>query len=536
MALFELVIALLLGAAVLTTISQKVGVPFPVLLALGGAALAFVPTEAVSARLDPDLALVLFVAPALLDTAYDTSLRDLKQNWRPIGSLVIAAVGVTVVAVALVSRWLVPDLPWPAAIALGAIVAPPDAVAASAVLRQLSPPYRIMVILEGESLLNDATALLIYRAALYALSGHFSAWTTLPLFVVGSLGGLALGYGLARLFPLLTRRFADGPVEVVMQFVGTFGVWLLADAVGLSPILTVVAYAMTLARTSGGHQGAEARVSSFAVWDVAVYVLNALAFILMGLQLKEIGRNLQGGIGLYVGFAAAVLVTVILVRLAWMMLYSLWVRQSRRWSSSADARLPTLGGTLTLGWCGMRGVVTLATALALPYAEGGHSFPHRDLLVCAAFGVVLGTLVIQGLTLGPLIRWLDLADDGMVAREEVLARQDAARAALKALEGETRPEAETLRREYNFRLEEETPADETLKPHAIGKLRLKVIRAEREALQRLRRSQRIGDAAFQTVQEELDWAEGHAVHRRRAFTAEAPPEAEAEAGSPSRQA
>ena len=529
MALFELVIALLLGAAVLTTLSQKAGVPFPVLLALGGAALAFVPGDGLAARLDPELALVLFVSPALLDTAYDTSLRDLKENWRPIGSLVIAAVGVTVAAVAVVAHWLVPDLPWAAAVALGAIVAPPDAVAASAVLRQLSPPYRLLVILEGESLLNDATALLIYRAALYALGGHFSAWTTVPLFVAGSLGGVVLGYALARLFPLLTRRLVEGPVFVVMQFVGTFGVWLLADAVGLSPILTVVAYAMTLARTSAEHVGAESRVSSFAVWDVAVYVLNALAFILMGLQLKEIGRNLDGGVGRYVIFSAAVLATVILVRIAWVMFYSLWVHQSRRWSRAAAQRRPTFGGALTLGWCGMRGIVTLATALALPYAEGAGGFPHRDLLISAAFGVVLGTLVIQGLTLGPLIRWLDLDDDGMVAREEVLARQEAARAALKSLRGETQPEAETLRREYNSRLAEETPADETLKPHAIGRLRLKVIRAEREALQRLRRNQRIGDVAFQTVQEELDWAEGHAVHRRRAFTAEAPPEAAAAA-------
>lgn len=261
-------------------------------------------------------------------------------------------------------------------------------------------------------------------------------------------------------------------------------------------------------------------------------MLNALAFILMGLQLKEIGRNLQGGVGHYVTFAAAVLATVILVRIAWVLFYAGWVRQARRWSRAAARRTPTLGGALTLGWCGMRGIVTLATALALPYGEGGGSFPHRDLLIVAAFGVVLGTLVIQGLTLGPLIRWLDLSDDGMVAREEVLARQESARAALKILEGETRPEADTLRREYNFRLEEETPPGETLKPHAIGRLRLKVIRAEREALQRLRRNQRIGDAAFQTVQEELDWAEGHAVHRRRAFTAEAPPETTQSAAGP----
>ncbi|MCW6508382.1 cation:proton antiporter [Lichenifustis flavocetrariae] len=522
MALFELVIVLLLGAAVLTTFSQRIGLPFPVLLAVCGAALALLPGETISARLDPDLALVLFVAPALLDTAYDTSLRDLKTNWRPIGSLVIAAVGVTVVAVALVSHALVPDLPWAAAIALGAIVAPPDAVAASAVLRQLSPPYRILVILEGESLLNDATALLIYRVALYALTGHFSAWTTLPLFVLGSLGGLVLGYALARLFPLLTRRLAEGPVSIVMQFVGTFAVWVLADALGLSPILTVVAYAITLARNASAHGGAETRVSSFAVWDVAVYVLNALAFILMGLQLKEIGRTADGRLGSYLGFSLAILLTVILVRLGWTMIYAAGVRYRLRRAGGDRSHMPSFGGTVVLGWCGMRGIVTLATALALP--EGSASgLAHRDLMISAAFAVVLGTLVIQGLTLGPLIRWLRLTDDGMVAREEVFARQESARAALDTLRHDSRPEAMILRKEYNFRLREDTPPEDTLKPHVFGRLRLKAIRAEREALHKLRRSQKIGDVAFQTVQEELDWAEGHAVHRRRAFTAEAPP-------------
>ena len=166
MELFQLVIGLLLGAAVLTTIAQRIGIPFPVVLALGGTALALIPNDVVSARLDPDLALALFVAPVLLDAGFDTSLRDLRANWRPISNLVVAAVGMTIVAVAFVAHTLVPDMPWAAAIALGAIVAPPDAVAATSVLRQLSPPYRMLVILEGESLLNDATALLVYRTAL----------------------------------------------------------------------------------------------------------------------------------------------------------------------------------------------------------------------------------------------------------------------------------------------------------------------------------------------------------------------------------
>ena|ERR1700712_4515788 len=174
MELFELVIGLLLGAAVLTTFAQRIGIPFPILLAMSGTALALLPADRLSARLDPDLALALFVAPVLVDAGFDTSLRDLRANWRAISNLVIAAVALTVGGVAVVTHFLVPDMPWPVAIALGAIVAPPDAVAATSVLRLLAPPYRMLVILEGESLLNDATALLIYRAAIHAVGGEFT--------------------------------------------------------------------------------------------------------------------------------------------------------------------------------------------------------------------------------------------------------------------------------------------------------------------------------------------------------------------------
>ena len=467
----------------------------------------------------------------LLDAGFDTSLRDLRENWRPISGLVVAAVGLTVGAVAVIAHALVPDMPWPVAVALGAIVAPPDAVAATAVLRQLSPPYRMLVILEGESLLNDATALLIYRAALQAVEGKLSAWSLVPMFIVSSVGGVVLGYLLARLFLVLSRRLADGAVGIVMQFVGTFAVWLIADAIGASPILTVVVYAMALARLAARQEGAEARMASFAVWDVATYVLSALAFILMGLQLRDIGKTSIDQWPHFLGFSLAVLATVILVRLGWVLAYSRWVRFRHRASLDDHTRImPTAKGAITVGWCGMRGIVTLATALALPFEANGVGFPHRDLVVSAAFVVVIGTLVLQGLTLGPLLRHFKLGDDGMVQREEVFARQELARAALDALDGETRPEANILRKEYNFRLKEDTPAEETLKPHHFGRLRLRAIEAERKVLEDLRSNQKIGDAAYQTVQEELDWAEGHAAHRKRAFQAQTPPENEDPAG------
>ncbi len=191
MAVFELVLALLFGGVALALLAPRLGVPWPALLALAGAALAFVPGVP-EVALDPELALALFVAPVLLDAAYDASSRDLRDNWAPVGGLVLGAVGLTVVAVAVVARWLEPSLPWAAAVALGAIVAPPDAAAAAAVLRQVRLPHRVMVILEGESLLNDATALLIYRVAVGAVAGGLMAWTV-PMLALSAAGGVLLG-------------------------------------------------------------------------------------------------------------------------------------------------------------------------------------------------------------------------------------------------------------------------------------------------------------------------------------------------------
>ena len=518
MILFELLIALLLAGAVLTAVAQRIGAPYPALLALAGVVLALLPPEIPAIRLDPDLALTLFVAPVLLDAAFDTSPRDLRDNWIPVTSLVLIAVGLTVLAVAVVARLLVPDLPWAAAVALGAIVAPPDAVAATAVLRQVSPPHRLLVILEGEGLLNDASALLIYRMAVgVALGGALTAWTAVPMLLANSVGSILLGYVLARLYLWLTRHITDLAISVVTQFVGTFAVWILAERIGVSSVLTMVVYAVTLSRMAPLRQNADNRRGSYAVWEVAVYVLNALAFILIGLQLQEIVKHVDGGLKPYMVFGAAVLGTVIGVRFAWALTYNTIVRLSQRLTRRAAARR-SYKNALVVGWCGMRGLLTLATALALPVGvNGAPGFPHRDLLITAAFAVVLGTLVMQGLTLGPLLRWLNLSDDGALDRERDFARQEATRAALASLDGVTEPEAAILRKEYNVTLQDESM--KWLRPAIFGRLRLKAIAAERDALYRLRNTRAIGDDAYHAIEEELDWAEGNARRRARALAA-----------------
>ena len=499
MALFQLVLGLLLVGAMLTTLAQRIGAPYPALLAVAGAALALLPTRT-TAALDPELALALFVAPTLLDAAFDASPRDLRANWQPVGSLVLAAVGLTVLAVAVVARMLVPGMPWSVALVLGAIVAPPDASAATAVLRQLSPPHRVMVILEGESLLNDASALIIYRVALAAVAGvALTVWSAAWLLVLQCAGGALLGVVLAWAYTRVLRPARDLAVAVTMQFVGTFAVWVLADRLGLSAVITTFAYAITLARLVPPGFSAERRRASYAVWEVAVFVLNALAFILIGLQLKGVLGRLDGHALATAGFALAILLTAVVVRIAWVMGYTSLLRRTR------STLKPPLGASIVVAWCGMRGIVTLATALALPDGSGAAaSFPYRDLLVAAAFAVVLGTLVIQGLTLAPLMRWLDLADDGAVAREVALAREEAAGVALDLLRAEDSPYAAALRREH------ETP----LPPEGHA-LILRVIAAKRDRLLRMRRDSVIGDNAYHVLEEELDWAEGHTARRMR---------------------
>src|SRR5215813_11956865 len=237
MAQLEQILGLFVAAVVLAALARRAGAPYPVFLAVGGAVLAFVP-GAPSVTVPPELALALFVAPVLLDAAYDASPRDLKDNWAPVTSLVIFAVGLTTVAVAMVVRAMVPQMPWAPAVVLGAIVAPPDAAAATAVLRQLRLPHRIVTILEGESLLNDASALLTYRIAVVAMSaGSISLATAAPTFLVTILGSLVAGpvlaLGYMRLVTLLNRS-GDMPTSIILQFVGAFGVWILADRLGLS--------------------------------------------------------------------------------------------------------------------------------------------------------------------------------------------------------------------------------------------------------------------------------------------------------------
>jgi len=506
---FEWIIGLLLGAVLLSGLARRLKVPYPTFLAIGGMLLAFVP-GAPSWTLEPELALALFVAPVLLDAAFDTSLRDLRNNWLPVSTLVLVAVGVTTAAVAVVAHWLRPDMPWAVAIALGAIVAPPDAAAATAILRQVNLPYRIQKILEGESLLNDASALLTYRVAVGLVAAeHMKVHEFVPSIALALFGSLIAGFLFARIWAQITRRITEAPSAIITQFAGTFMVWIVAEHIGLSGILTIVAYAITIARTAPERTPARLRVASYAVWETVVFVLNVLAFILIGMQLNPIWSGLDDEVRLkYCSFAAAILAVVVFARIAWVMSYGALLRALNAHGMLppyVSPAVPTVERGIIVSWCGMRGIVTLAAAFALP-----ESFPYRDLILLTAFAVVLGTLVVQGLTLRPVILALKFEEDDPVAREAAQARCIAYRAALAAIEADPSEEAEILRLEYRavlLRAETEPELGIASSELPADPLRRRAIGAAREALLRMRHLEEIGDDAFHQVEEELDRAE-----------------------------
>jgi len=508
MEIFKWLLILLVAAVILTALARYLKLPYPSLLALGGAAIALLPNTP-EFTLHPEVALALFVAPVLLDAAFDTSLRDLRRYWIPVLSLVVIAVGITTVSVAWVVHSLVPGMPWAAAIALGAIVAPPDAAAASAILRQLHIPHRMVVILEGESLLNDATALLIYRLAVSAAMGStFSAevvgWQTLAM-----IGSVVAGFLLAHTYIRMVAWITDIPSSIILQFVGAFGVWILADELGLSAIVTVVTFAITAARITPERTPATLRLPSFAVWDTVVFVLNVLAFVAIGLQVRPILDSLEGDERTkYLQIAGLVFATVVFVRIAWVFTYNRAATFKARWFGAGSwpgEYIPTLAGSTIVGWCGMRGIVTLATAFALPSGgDGQPPFPYRDLILLCAFTVVAGTLVFQGLTLRPLIVLLGLKDDGTVENEIHIAQAQLARVAAEIIDADDSDAAQMLRAEFAMPSDAELADGSETELKIRNRLRARIIAAQRRALVRMRRSADIGDEAFHRIEEELD--------------------------------
>ncbi len=497
MELFESLLTLLLLAIGLMQVSRRLTIPYPTMLAMAGVAVAALPW-APAITIDPRLVMVLFIAPALLDSAYEFPPSAIRRYWVPLFALAVVAVLLTTAAVAWAGVVL-GGLPLAAAIALGAIVSPPDAAAATAMLGRLSLPRSTVIVLKGESLLNDGVALLIFSAAVGAATEHKSALQLLPQLALAVPGGLLVGLVLGRISIYIGSHLRGTLSGILFQFVATFITWLVAERLHLSAILAVVAAAMIVAR-SPEMLPAQDRIYSYTVWETTVFVLNVLAFLLVGLEARTAILALDGGqLWQALRFACIVLGIVIGVRIAWILFYNRLAQPIFRRRGRTDA--PSLARAIVASWCGMRGLVTLATALALPA-----DFPGRDLILLSALAVVLGTLVIQGITLGPLVRLLHFPEDESYARELATARTALLEVAIIELDGSEDTTARFLRDCYAA--EREQMAGGGARVNAvIDDLRRRCVQAQRRRLAELWRAGHIDDQMFHAFEQELDLTE-----------------------------
>src|SRR3954469_8322388 len=423
------IVSLLVAVAVLSALATRIGVPYPILLVLGGLGLGFVPGVP-DVRLEPDLVLVVFLPPLLYSGAFFANLRELKADLRTITLNSTLLVIATAAAVAVCAHALVEDLPWAVCFALGAIVAPTDPLAATAILRRYAVPRRMVNVLEGESLINDASALVIYRIALGAVGGAaFSLLHASLEFVGAAAGGVAIGLVVAIPLREIRRRLDDPPVEITISLLSGYAAYVPADAIGASGVVAAVTTGIALGWWAPQIASPLVRQNGFALWSLLTFLMNALLFVLVGLQLPQILDGLAGeSTAFLLGTAAAVSAAVIATRVLWALTTPYIVRALDRRPSQRERRVGWRP-RMVLAWSGMRGAVSLAAALALPAQT-----PQRDLVVFLTFAVILATLVVQGLTLPVLIGRLGIHDGGGEAREELQARLVATQAALARIE------------------------------------------------------------------------------------------------------
>jgi Na+/H+ antiporter len=510
---------LLVAVAALLIAAGVVRVPYPILLVLGGLGLSFVPGIP-EIQLAPDLVLIAVLPPLLYGAAFFTSLRDLRENAGAISLLAVGLVLTTMLAVAAVAHFFIPDLSWQGAFVLGALVSPTDPTAAAAIGERLGLPRRIVALVEGESLVNDGTALVAYKFAVAAVvTGSFSLAHAAGSFVLNVVGGIAIGLAIGFVIRQLRRRLDDPPLEITISLLSGYFAYLPAQAAGVSGVLAAVTVGVYMGWHTPELTSAQTRLQGIAVWEILFFVLNALLFALIGLQLPAILDALSGRTtGTLIGYAALVTAAVIAARFLWVVPGTYLTARFRR--RTRPIQEPGKASIL-LSWSGMRGAVSLAAALALPLTtDAGDGFPNRALIIFLTFGVILGTLVLQGLTLPAVVKALGLEDEGLAEKEESKARLYAAEAALARLEelaDEDWVREDTLERMrglFGFRRERfrsrfDPDSDGAVEDRSIDFQRLmrELLGAEREAVFELRRSRRIDDAVMRRVVRDLDLEE-----------------------------
>jgi monovalent cation/hydrogen antiporter len=513
-----ILMGLLLAIAALLVAAPALHVPYPILLVLGGLALGFIPGVP-TLQLPPELVLIAFLPPLLYSAAFFTSLRELRENIRPIGTLAVGLVLATMTAVAVVAHAMVDDMSWGAAFVLGAVVAPTDPLAASAIMHRLGVPRRAITIVEGESLVNDGTALVLYRVAVTAVvAGTFSVWEASWRLVWSVVGGVAIGLVVGFLVAFVRRRIDNPPVEVTIALITGYLAFIPANAAQASGVLAVVTAGVYLGWRTPELTSFQTRLSGSAVWEIFTFVINAVLFALIGLQLPSILDALTGYAGTkLVWWGVLVTVTVVVTRLVFVPVFT-YLPKRFGGSFGGNNPAPPLNRSAVVAWAGMRGAVSLAAALAVPLTTNdGSSFPTRDLIVFLTFCVILGTLVVQGLTLPMLIRLLGVEADHLDEKEEAKARikaADAAIARLSELESEdwVRDDtAERLRGLYGFRRNRfasrfDRDDDGAIEEQSLSyqRLRRELLDAERSELVNLRRNGVISSDVERRLHRDLD--------------------------------
>jgi CPA1 family monovalent cation:H+ antiporter len=512
---------LVVAVAGLSGVARFLSVPYPIVLVVGGAVLGFVPGLP-QVRLDPAVVLVVFLPPLLYGSSIFANFNDFRADLHWLALNTIALVLATMAAIALAAHALIPGLSWPAAFVLGAIVSPTDPLAAAAIMRRLEVPRRMVSAIEGEGLFNDATALVAYRVAVTAVAvGTFSLGHAALKFVVDAAGGVAIGLVIGWIAARVRERSVDDRVNVTLSLLTGYAAYVPADALGASGILAAVTAGIYMGIRGPRTLPTGARLQGTFVWDVVDFILNAILFVLIGLQLHAIVGGLSGySPGALAVYALAVTGIVVGVRLVWFLAvpHLVWGVDRR---PSQRARDVGAGGRFVLGWSGMRGAVSLAVAVALPYTtEAGRGFPKRELIVFLTFAVIFFTLVVQGLSLPGLIHRLRVSDGGAETDEELRARLVATKSALAQIDALAEEEwtrddtIERMRALYEYRkrrlaaragkIEDEGYEERSLAYQQMVQL---VLQAQRDALLRMRSEGKLSNDVMLRIMRELDLEE-----------------------------
>jgi CPA1 family monovalent cation:H+ antiporter len=506
-------LALLAAVGAMLVVAAGIRIPLPVLLVCGGLALGFVPGLP-HVELPPDLVLVAILPPLLYSSAFFTGLRDLRTNLRPISLLAFGLVAATTLGVAVVAHAVVHELSWAGAFTLGAIVSPTDALAATEVARRVGAPRRLVSIIEGESLINDGMALVLYKTAVAAaVAGAFSLWDATWHLVVNIVGGVAVGLAVGFVVRQIRRRTNDTPTEVAIALLSGYLAYLPAEVIGVSGVLAAVTIGVYMGWYTPELTTVDTRLSGNAFWEILVFLVNALLFALVGLQLRSLLDRLDVTGGLLLD-ALLVVGALIAIRIVWVPIFTYVPRLLFRSIRERDP-YPPWQAPIVIAWAGIRGAVSLAAALALPIG-----LANRDVIIFLTFAVILVTLVGQGLTLPLLIRVLGLEDDGGAEREDAKARIVAAQAAIERLDELVREDwvredtAERLRGLYRFRTSrfrarydgaDDGGAEE--RSAAYQRLVHELLEAERRAVVDLRNRGVITEAVMQRVSRDIDLEE-----------------------------